>query len=209
MTADSCVGVSDFGTIDDNFDNVQWMDSIEVNYNPATNQKIYEARSHTTAIHNIQQGEKSQAFTTVGMSPEDTEGKIIGPAIETGAATNFMPISTFRNLCPAMFDANGNVLDELNKDWTTLRAYGGGIIQQFGTGMIKCKWNNQKRVFLFHIIDAESSTLLGCKILRHMGIVSKHPRVYIETTDLHSMNLALASKQPKGGMMVKPEWVPK
>ena len=30
-----------------------------------------------------------------------------------------------------------------------------------------------------------------------MGIFSTHPRVYIETTDLHSMNLTLASKQPK------------
>ena len=32
-----------------------------------------------------------------------------------------------------------------------------------------------------------------------MGIYSKHPRVYIETIDLHSMNLALVSKQPKEG----------
>ena len=32
-----------------------------------------------------------------------------------------------------------------------------------------------------------------------MGIFSKHPRVYIETIDLHSMNLVLASKQPKEG----------
>ena len=55
MTADSCIGVSDFGTIDDNFDNVQWMDSIEVSYYPATNQSTYKARSHTAAIHNIQQ----------------------------------------------------------------------------------------------------------------------------------------------------------
>ena len=30
-----------------------------------------------------------------------------------------------------------------------------------------------------------------------MGIFSKHPRAYIETIDLHSMNLVLASKQPK------------
>ena len=32
-----------------------------------------------------------------------------------------------------------------------------------------------------------------------MGIFSKHPRVYIDTIDLHFMNLALASKQPKDG----------
>ena len=37
MMADGCIGVYDFGTFDDNFDNVQWMDSLEVSYNPATN----------------------------------------------------------------------------------------------------------------------------------------------------------------------------
>ena len=55
MTPDGCIGVSDFGTLDDNFDNVLWMESIEVIYNPATNQSIYKARSHTAAIHNIHQ----------------------------------------------------------------------------------------------------------------------------------------------------------
>ena len=30
-----------------------------------------------------------------------------------------------------------------------------------------------------------------------MGIFSKHPRVHIETIDLHSMNIELAGKQPK------------
>ena len=121
MTADGCIGLSDFGTIDDNFDNVQWMDSIEVSYNPATNQSTYKARPHIAAIHNIQQRQKFQAFTIVGMLPEDTKGKITGPAIEikckidTGAAANVMPISTFRKLCLAMFYANGNALDKFSK----------------------------------------------------------------------------------------------
>ena len=147
MTADSCIGVSHFGTIDDNFDNVQWMDSTEVIYNPATNQSTYKARSHTAVMHNIQQRQKLQAFTIVGMLPEDTGGEITitGPAnetkckIDTGTATNVMQISTCRKLCPAMFDANGNVLDKFTKEWTTLRAYGGSIIKQFGSKMIKCK----------------------------------------------------------------------
>ena len=83
------------------------------------------------------------------MLPDDTYGKITGPAIETkckidtGTAANVMPISTFRKLCPAMFDANGNGLDKFSKEWTTLRGYGGGIMKQFGTRMIKCKWNSR------------------------------------------------------------------
>ena len=89
------------------------------------------------------------------LSPEDTEGKIIVPAIETkckidtGAAVNVMPISSFKKLCPSMFDAKGNALDEFNKDWTNLIAYGGSIIKWFGKRMIKCKWNYQKWVFSF------------------------------------------------------------
>ena len=73
------------------------------------------------------------------MLPEDTEGNITGPAIETkckidtSADSNVMPISTFRKLHPAMFDANGNALDKFSKERTTLRAHGGGIINQFGT----------------------------------------------------------------------------
>ena len=54
-------------------------------------------------------------------------------------------------------------------------------------------------MFLFHIVHAEGPTLLGLKTLRHMGIFSKHPRVYIETIDFYSINIALASKQPKEG----------
>ena len=65
--------------------------------------------------------------------------------------------------------------------------------------MIKCKWNYQKWVFLFHIVDAEGPTHLKLKTLRHMGIFSKHARVYVKTIDLHSLNLVLASKQPKEG----------
>ena len=205
MTADSCVGVSDSGTIDDNFDNVQWMTSIDVSYNLAISQTTYEATLHTTTIHNIQQRQKSQACKIVGMLTEDTESKLISPAIDikckidTDTATNVFPISTSGKLCQAMFDGNGNALDEFNKDWTTLRAYGGGLIKQFGTRMIKCKLKYQKWVFLFHIVDAEGPTLLGLMTLRHIGIFSKHPRVYIETIDLHSMNLALASEQTKVG----------
>ena len=105
------------------------MDFIGVSYNPATNQSTYKARSHTAAIHHIQQRKKLQAFLKVGMLPEGTEGKITGLTIETkckidtGTAAYVIPISMFRKLCTAMFDANGNALDKFSKEWTTLRAY--------------------------------------------------------------------------------------
>ena len=95
---------------------------IEVSYNPATNQTTYKARSHTAAIHNFQQRQKLQAFTIVGVLPKDTEDKITGPAIETnckidtGTAINVASSSsTYRKLCPGMFDVNGNALDKFSK----------------------------------------------------------------------------------------------
>ena len=35
ISAEGCIGVADYGTINDNFDNVAWLDSINVTYDPA------------------------------------------------------------------------------------------------------------------------------------------------------------------------------
>ena len=101
------------------------------------------------------------------MCPEDTSGRINGPPIEvkckidTGAGASIMPIYVFRKLCPAMFDSSGKALKKLDADWTTLTAYGGSRIRQFGVEIIKCFWNNLKWKFLFHIVDATGPVLLG------------------------------------------------
>ena len=55
MSAEGCIGVADYGTIDANFDNIAWIDSIDVRYVPATQQVTYG--STVIAIHNIQQRE--------------------------------------------------------------------------------------------------------------------------------------------------------
>ena len=128
MSAEDCIGVEDYGTIDDTFDNVAWIDSTDVSYDPATQQVTFG--STVTAIHNIQQRERSQAFTRISMCPEDTNGKINGPPIgikfkiDTGAGANMMPIYVFRKLHPAMFNSSGKTLKKLDADWTTLTTYG-------------------------------------------------------------------------------------
>ena len=55
MSAKECIGVAEFGTVDDNFDNVDWIASIDVSYNLLTNQTTYEARDKRRAKHNILQ----------------------------------------------------------------------------------------------------------------------------------------------------------
>ena len=119
ISAEGCIGVADFGTVNDNFDNVQWCDCKDVNYNP-TIQSTYEQIDHTAVIHNIQKRHKSQAFIRISMLPEDTKDKVIGPAIDvrckidTGAGANVMPTSAFRKLHPAMFNSSGKLLKKFN-----------------------------------------------------------------------------------------------
>ena len=120
MSAEDCVGVAGYGTVDDDFDNVAWIDSIDVTYDTATQQVIYGYT--VTVIDNIQQRERSQAFTRINMCTEDTNGKLNGPPIEvkrkikTGAGANIMPLYVFRKLYPAMFDSSGKALKKLVAD---------------------------------------------------------------------------------------------
>ena len=86
-----------------------------------------------------------------------------------------------------MFDSSGKALKKFDADWTMLTAYGGTKIRQFGVRIIKYFWNNQKWKFLFHIVDATGPIHLGFMTLRCMGIFVKHPMVYIETINIHSM----------------------
>ena len=129
MSAKGCIGVADYGKIDDSFNNAAWTKPIAVIYNPASQQVTYG--STTTAIHTIQQKERSQAFTRISMYPEDTNDKVNGPPIEvkckidTGAGANDMSLYVFRKLCQAMFVSSGKTLKKLDADWTTLTAYGG------------------------------------------------------------------------------------
>ena len=53
------MGVAEFGTIDDNFDNVDWLASIDVSYYTPTKEITFKAIDTLTAIHNIQQTERS------------------------------------------------------------------------------------------------------------------------------------------------------
>ena len=98
MSAEGCIGVTKIGTSDENFDNVYRLDSIDVRYDPPTNQTIYKVRDITiTVIHNIQQ--RSQAYVREHMVVGYTTGNRTGANIEvrcnidTGAGANGMPIS--------------------------------------------------------------------------------------------------------------------
>ena len=110
MSGKGYIGVGEFGTVDDLFDNVDWQASMDVNYNHPTNQTTYKTRG-TTAVHIIHQRQRSQAYTRVYIVPEDTKGNGTGPDVEvrcksdTDTGAIHMSIPVFRMLFPAMFDS--------------------------------------------------------------------------------------------------------
>ena len=156
ISAEGCTGVANFGMIDDNFDNVQWCDSIEINYNSA-NQSTYEQIDPVAAIHNVQKRQKIPAFTIVSMLPKDAEGEVIGLVVDakcktdtgTGANMQFLPLESCTQQC---FIPVGNPLRESMQIGQLLRAYSGGIIKQFGVRIIKCIWYKQKWKLSFFIL---------------------------------------------------------
>ena len=57
MSAEGCIVVANYGIIDVNLDNVAWTDSTDITYGPETQQVTYGSK--VTAIHNLQQRERS------------------------------------------------------------------------------------------------------------------------------------------------------
>ena len=67
MRAKGCIGFSKFGTFNDNIDNVDWLASIDVSYNPVTNQSTYGTT--VAAIYIIQERQMSKVFIRVHTVP--------------------------------------------------------------------------------------------------------------------------------------------
>ena len=47
-----------------------------------------------------------------------------------------------------------------SNDRTTLKAYGGKTIQQYGVRALNCQWDNKLIKPIFHIVDFKESILL-------------------------------------------------
>ena len=108
---------------------------------------------------------------------------------------------TTKKVNPSEFDEAGNSLAGFSNDKTTLKAYGGKTIQQYGVRVINCQWNNKCIRPIFHIVEAKGPILLGLTTLRKMGLFHKHPRVFIEHIDIHQVQQNnLARCVTDGGM---------
>ena len=167
---------------------IAWTDSIDIF--PDTSGNI-NSHSKDVQVNNVYQKQKSQAFTYVNMYPTSVQDKNTGPVkqvkckIDSGAGANVMSLDNYKKVNPSKFDEAGNSLAGFSNDKTTLKAYGGKTIQQYGVRVINCQWDNKYIKPIFHIVEAKGPILLGLTTLRKMGLFQKHPSVFRESMDIH------------------------
>ena len=86
-----------------------------------------------------------------------------------------------------MFDDAGNSLVGFSNDKTTLKVYGGMIIQRYCVRALYCQRDNKLIKPIFHIVKAKGPILLGLTILRRMALFQKNLRVFIDNIDIHQI----------------------
>ena len=96
-----------------------------------------------------------------------------------------MSLDDYKKVNPSEFDEAGNSLVGFSIDRTTLKAYGGKTIKQYGVRALNSQWDNKLTRPIFHIVEAKGPILLELPTLRRMGLFQKHPRVFIEHIDIH------------------------
>ena len=100
------MGTIDYSTANAFFENLQVLDSIEIN-------SVLFQDPMNIQIDELHQTTKSQAFVYVDMYPADRKGICTGLAkqvkckVDFGAMANIMPLSIFKMLNPSEFDKDG------------------------------------------------------------------------------------------------------
>ena len=117
--------------------------------------------------------------------------------LDTEASVNVMPLAAYKLIDPSEFDKDNKPIGGFGQDRTTLRGYSGNIIKQYGRRLIKAFWNNKYWGILFYIVETQGPILLGLNAMRKFGLITKHPRISIETVDLFpsTQNLARCEKK--------------
>ena len=172
------------------FEAIAWTHSIDIFLDTSGN---INDHSSNVQVGDVYQKQRIQTFTYISIYPTTLQGRNTGPAqqvkwkIESGAGANVMSLDDYKKANPSEFDNAGNSLVGFSNDRTTLKAYGGKTIQQYGVRALNFQWYNKLIKPIFHIIEAERPILLGLPTLRRMGLFQKHPKVFIENIEVHQI----------------------
>ena len=96
--------------------------------------------------------------------------------VDTGAEGNILPLRIFQQMYPRKIDARGiPKTDSIEQKNTTLIAYNGSVIKQFGSIMIPCSyadspWHQEE----FYITDVSGPAILGLQGSTKLKLVTLH-----------------------------------
>ena len=97
--------------------------------------------------------------------------------IDTGAQGNILPLRIFRRMFPEKLTAEGYPSHDYvaNRSNTTLSAYNGSRIPQYGSITLPCRYRCSEWVYAeFFLIDTNGPAILGLPYSRQLKLVTLH-----------------------------------
>ena len=118
--------------------------------------------------------------------------------VDTGAQGDVLPVRIFRKMFPSLVDIDGfpkpGALKQKPK--TSLTAYNGTKITQYGTVVLPCQFNNGKWVSVeFYVTESEGPAIIGFKSSVEMKLLTMHCAVNKKVVSEGSSSKPITGKQ--------------
>ena len=113
-----------------------------------------------------------QAVLNIKVPSRRSQNCKLEAKVDTGAQGNILPLRLYRQIYPEQLDCNGKPKgNALNKSNTTLTAYGGFPLIQYGTIRIPCAYEGNKSDALFYVTEADGPAVVGLPTSQKLGFV--------------------------------------
>jgi hypothetical protein len=106
---------------------------------------------------------KDEALVMIDIElPNNTHNTQLRAKVDTGAQANILPLRLYRSMFPVNISYNGKPrISAVKKSTTTLTAYRGIPIPQFGTCEVKCSYRNNNTSATLYVTDVHSRAIIG------------------------------------------------
>ena len=117
---------------------------------------------------------KDEALVMIDIKlPNNTHNTQLRAKLDTGAQANILPLRLYRSMFPENIDYHGKPkITAVKKSTTTLTAYGGTPIPQFGTCDIECTYNNNSAIAMFYVTDVQSRAIIGLPTALELHLIT-------------------------------------
>ena len=127
------------------------------------------------SVMKTEEKEDDELFATLDIKlPERKGTDLLTAKVDTGAQGNLLPMRVFRRMFPKSLNAEGFPKPGTTTPRrTTLVAYNGSVIPQYGSISITCKFDDGKwQTQDFFVADADGPIILGLPASRSMKIIT-------------------------------------